>query len=185
MVIVVGITGTNGAGKGTIVEYLQKKGFNHFSARELIYEEIDKRNLPRNRDSLIEVANDLRSKYGPSYVAEQLYARAKLAGGNAVLESLRTPGEINNLRELSGFVMWAVNADRQIRYDRVVARKSETDRISFEEFSMKEDKEMSNDDPNKQNLLKCIDMSDHVFVNEGSIEDFNEQVEKVLENIGV
>ena len=37
--IIIGITGTLGAGKGTIVEYLVgKKGFKHYSVRELLSE---------------------------------------------------------------------------------------------------------------------------------------------------
>ena len=58
--LVIGITGTLGAGKGTMVEYLIKeKGFNHFSVRQFLLEEIRKRNLPENRDSMVVVANEL------------------------------------------------------------------------------------------------------------------------------
>ena len=39
---VFGITGTNGSGKGTVVEFLKQKGFKHYSASELILEEIVK-----------------------------------------------------------------------------------------------------------------------------------------------
>ena len=39
---IVGITGTLGAGKGTVVEYLtQQKGFKHYSARGLLNQIID------------------------------------------------------------------------------------------------------------------------------------------------
>ena len=38
--ITIGITGTLGAGKGTIVEYLQKeKGFSHYSVRAFLTDE--------------------------------------------------------------------------------------------------------------------------------------------------
>ena len=65
--IIIGITGTLGAGKGTIVDYLVKKyRFNHFSAREdVINKEIEKRSLPITRDNMVLVANDLRKNYGP------------------------------------------------------------------------------------------------------------------------
>ena len=67
--IVIGITGTLGAGKGTIVDYLVKnKGFNHFSVRSFIAQEIQNRGMTVNRDSLTEVANDLRSANSPSYI---------------------------------------------------------------------------------------------------------------------
>lgn len=59
--IIFGITGTNGAGKGTVVEYLKTKGFEHLWVTGLITEEIVKRGMPVNRDSMRIVANDLRS----------------------------------------------------------------------------------------------------------------------------
>ena len=52
--IIIGITGTLGAGKGTIVDYLIKtKGFTHYSVRAFITKEIEKRKLPVNRDSMV------------------------------------------------------------------------------------------------------------------------------------
>ncbi|HEX3095769.1 MAG TPA: AAA family ATPase, partial [Patescibacteria group bacterium] len=45
--IIIGITGTAGSGKGTVVEYLVSKyGFKHYSARGFITEELVRRNLP-------------------------------------------------------------------------------------------------------------------------------------------
>lgn len=181
MVMIVGITGTIGAGKGTVVDYLvNEKGFKHYSARAFLYEELDRRGLEHIRDNLISVANDLRAKHGASYVAEELFKRAQEQGGDCVIESLRTVGEIESLRKQENFVLFAVDAPRKIRYDRIIGRGSSTDHVTFEDFSAKEDGEMSSDDPNKQNLSKCIEMADFVFVNDRSIEDLNNEVETYL-----
>ena len=72
--VVIGITGTLGAGKGTIVDYLkEKKGFLHFSARGFIVEEIKRRNMEVNRDTMTSVANDLRANNSPSFIIDELY----------------------------------------------------------------------------------------------------------------
>jgi hypothetical protein len=42
-----------------------------------LIEEIKKRNLPVDRDSMREVANDLRATYHPAYIVEQLYFQAE------------------------------------------------------------------------------------------------------------
>lgn len=178
--MIIGITGTLGAGKGTVVEFLKEKGFNHFSARDFITQEIIKRNLPVNRDSMVLVGNSLRENNSPSYVAEQLFIQAQEKGGDCVIESLRTPGEINKLREKKDFVMFAVDADQKLRYQRAILRKSETDQISFEKFINQEKTEMETTDPNKQNLSKCISMADYVFQNDGTIDELNKQVEDAL-----
>ena len=68
--LIIGITGTLGAGKGTIVDYLiNNKGFQHFSVRGFLLQEIRKRDLPENRDSMVIVANDLRKQNSPSFIS--------------------------------------------------------------------------------------------------------------------
>jgi len=103
--IIIGITGTLGAGKGTIVDYLVKnKGYHHYSVRAYLTEEIKRRNLPVNRDSMTSVANELRALHSPSYITDQLYLLAKEKGKNCVIESIRTPGEIVSLRQKKQFL---------------------------------------------------------------------------------
>jgi dephospho-CoA kinase len=184
--IIIGITGTIGAGKGTIVEYLTtKKGFEHFSVRAYLLEEIVRRGLPGNRDSMFNVANELRSEYGSSYVTDQLYFRARKTGRNCVIESIRTPGEIDSLREKGNFFLIAIDADPKLRFERIRMRQSETDSITFETFLENEKREMTASDPNRQNLGKCIQMADAVVVNDSTKENLYLQVENILQKTGI
>ncbi|MFP4424652.1 MAG: AAA family ATPase [Candidatus Woesearchaeota archaeon] len=177
--MIIGITGTLGAGKTTIVEYLKRNGFSHYSVRDFLIEEIKRRDMPINRDSMVTVANDLRQKHSPSYIVEQIYEQAK--GKDAVIESIRTPGEVKALKEHGDFMLLAIDAEMKTRYDRIIARQSETDQISFEKFKADEEREMQSDEEHKQNIAKCIDLSDHRIDNNGSIEDFYNKVEVILD----
>ena len=113
--VIIGITGTNGAGKGTVVEYLvAQKRFGHFSARALLTEEIEKRGWENNRENLIKVANELRETYGSAYVAEELFKRASVSKKNCIIESIRTVGEIELLKKKGKFVLLAVDADQKV-----------------------------------------------------------------------
>lgn len=182
--ITIGITGTLGAGKGTIVDYLvQHRGFVHYSVRAFITEEINRRGLEVNRDTMTLVGNDLRAQHSPSWIVEQLYERAQASGCNCIIESVRTAGEVEALRGKPSFYLFAVDADPRVRYERAVLRGSETDHVDYDTFVTNEQREMANDDPNKQNLRYCIDHADYRFDNNGTREELNQQVEQVLEQI--
>jgi dCMP deaminase len=182
--MIIGITGTLGAGKGTIVKFLKEKGFAHFSVRDFLTEEILRRGLNVNRDNMISVANDLRTSFGASYIVEELFVRAAKTGGDAVIESIRCVGEVEALRNKEDFVFWAVDADVESRYTRITERKSSTDRVSFQDFVRQEESEMENDDPLKQNLKVCIGMADFCFRNDWTKVELEGKVEKVLGETG-
>lgn len=180
--IILGITGTIGAGKGTVADYLRDKGFGYYSVREFLIEEIERRGLPVNRDSMVDVANDLRKKHGASYILDTLYARALAEGRDAVIESIRTVGEVESLRR-KGMLLLSVDADPQIRYSRVQFRKTETDNISFETFMEHELRESEGHDPSKQNLRHTAKLSDYHVSNDGTVEDLKMQVDQILATI--
>ena len=182
--IVVGITGTLGAGKGTIVDYLTKHfGFAHFSVRGFLLKVIHERGLEPNRDSMVLVANELRATHTASYIVEQLYDEAVKHGTNCVIESIRTTGEIDALRRKGRFYLFAVNADSALRYERITAWASETDHISYETFLANEQREMQSTDPAKQNLAACMAAADFHFINNGSFHELFHQIESTLHAI--
>ncbi len=181
---IIGITGTLGAGKGTIVDYLvQHFGYKHYSVRGYLIEEAHRRNLPVNRDTFVEVANDLRAKHSPSFITDELYKQAEAAGYDAIIESIRTPGEVASLRQNQHFVLFAVDADPRIRYERIVLRATETDHVSFETFLENERREMDSNDPNHQNVGKCMTLADHVFHNDGDFDKLYQQIEMVMQQL--
>ena len=181
---IIGITGTLGAGKGTVVDYLiEHYGYKHYSVRGYLIEEAKRRGMELNRDTFVVVANDLRAKHTPSYITDQLYLQAAENGTNAIIESVRTPGEVESLRKQENFILFAVDADPKIRYERVVVRGSETDHISYETFLENEAREMSSADPNHQNIGRCMQMADYVFNNDGDFENLYQQVERVLNKL--
>lgn len=182
---IIGITGTLGAGKGTVVEYLvREKGFCHFSVRDFLREELEKREMPVNRDTLTAIANTLRVKHGTSYIIEQLFLKARECDSHSVIESIRTPGEIESLRKNDQFFLLAVDADPRVRYQRIRKRNSETDQISFRVFLENEEREMHSTNPFHQHLAACIKQADFVIMNNGSILQLNEQTEAFLTQIG-
>ncbi|MBL7778206.1 MAG: AAA family ATPase [Chitinophagales bacterium] len=184
--IVIGITGTLGAGKGTIVDYLTKHhGFSHYSVRGYLTKKLNALGRAVNRDTMVALANELREKNSPSFIVEELLREAKASGNNCIIESIRTVGEVNALRAAGGFVLFAVDANQKLRYERVVLRGSETDKIDFETFAANEAREMSSTDPNKQNLSACMAMADHRFVNDDDFDALYHQIDQVLDQLAI
>jgi dephospho-CoA kinase len=182
--LIVGITGTLGAGKGTIVECLTSRhGFHHYPVRGYLTEIIRSRGLPVDRDTMVSVANELRALHSPSYLVEQLYAQAAAAGEDCVIESIRTPGEVRALRERGGFVLLAVDASQETRYERIRRRSSSTDNVSFQRFAADEAREMGSSDPNHQNIARCIELADYQLKNDGTVDELFLAVEGILQEM--
>jgi len=179
--MIIGITGTLASGKGVVSEILMKRGFKHYSVRDYLIKEIIKRGMSVNRDSMVSVANDLRSKFSPSYIMEELFTEAQRVGGDCIIESIRVVGEAEALRQKGEFILIAVDANIKIRYDRIVCRQSETDRISYNEFVRNENREMASSEPAKQSIAKVMEMADFKIINNGEIEAVERDVEQILE----
>jgi dephospho-CoA kinase len=182
--MILGITGTIGAGKGTVVDYLVKKhGFTHYSVRDAITEEILRRGLPVNRPNLNEVATDLRRTHGPSHFGDFFRARAEEQGvTDFIIESIRNPKEAERIHEHGGFIL-VVDAPEHARYERVVGRGSHTDKVTFEEFQVQEAREMTSEDPSDPSYMDIkavMRMADATIMNDGSLKQLEAKIEDAL-----
>jgi dephospho-CoA kinase len=184
--MIIGITGTIAAGKGTVSKYLEEvHKFKHLSVRKYLIEElirIDNDILTEEdvtRDDMVELANELRSKHGPDFIVRELYKQATNYP-NSIIESIRTVGEVLALREMPDFILLAIDAPLELRYERTKTRKGLTDNITFEQFVEEEGREMESDDIGKQNLSACISLADRVITNDGSQEELKKEIDKTL-----
>jgi dephospho-CoA kinase len=182
--MILGITGTNGAGKGTVVDYLvQKKGFIHYSVRDLIIEEVERRGLELNRINIGETGTDMRRLHEPAYFTNTFIERATDAGQSAIIiESIRTLAEADNIRAYKGFMV-GVDAPVALRYERITSRGTVTDKVSLEEFHDQEDREYRPkdlDDPTQMNVLGVLASADYTLVNEGTLEELHAKIDEML-----
>tara|TARA_B100000745_G_scaffold293322_1_gene235125 strand:- start:310 stop:864 length:555 start_codon:yes stop_codon:yes gene_type:complete len=180
--MLIGITGTDGAGKGSVVEYLVKeKGYRHYSARAFIIEEIEQRGLPVDRDHTRIVANSMREEHGSSFLVTKAVAAAKEEGvENYIIESIRSWGEAEEIKIQDGFLL-AIDADPLIRYERNKSRGTALDNISFEKFTAQEAAEMNDPNPSGMQKAKVMEVADYTILNEGTLEELHTQIDVFLE----
>ena len=179
--IIIGITGTIGAGKGAIVDYLvNKKDFKHFSVRTFLTEEIERRGMSVNRDSFHLIGDEFRQKYSPGFLVEHFLEEAEKHKTPAIIESIRSVGEVNVFKKKPRTFLVAVDAPVKVRYERILKRKSATDFVSFEKFVEQEQSESVSDEPWAMNLPRCILRADFRIENNGSIKDLHDAVDKMI-----
>jgi dephospho-CoA kinase len=180
--MLIGITGTNGAGKGAVVEYLvSQKGFSRYSGRTIILEQLEEKQLPNKRGTMREVANDLRREHGPAYIMEKLYEMAK-DDTNAVLESVRTIGEAEFLKS-KGAKIIAVDANKETRFERVSSMSHDVTPLTFEEFTLMEDREMASSEAWDMNVFGVMQLADARIMNDGTVDELHQQIDEALKKL--
>ena len=183
--IVIGLTGKNAAGKGTVAEILSQNKFIYHSLSDSLRDELKILGKEETRANLIKIGNELRREGGPGVLADKLIPKLVL-DNNHTVDSIRNPFEVNSLREnfpLNKFVLISVGADARLRYDRLCSRGRIGDSDSWESFVNQEKQEENNVDPNKQQLSKTMNMADYEIDNSGTLEDLKEQIKKILSEL--
>lgn len=179
--MIIGITGTDGAGKGAAVKYLvEKKGFTHYSSRALITEKIIEKGGTVNRENMRLVANELRKEHGNDVIVLLALKKARAQQvSNFIIESIRAAAEVHTLHRAGGQLL-AIDANQNARFRRIIGRKSESDDVTFAEFIAHEKLEMNDPDPNGMQKAQVMESADHTIMNDGSLNDLGEQLEIFL-----
>lgn len=171
-----GLTGTNGSGKGEVASYFVSKGYAYISLSDLLREELRKRGQIITRDNLIKMGNTLRRRYGADILARRAIKKIK---GRAVIDSIRNPEEVAFLRRQKGFRLIAVDGPVELRFKRAKKRGREESASTLKEFIAKEEEEMAGG-RTKQRLRRCLALADVILYNDGSIAALHRKIEKEL-----
>lgn len=177
--MIIGLTGTNGAGKTVTADHLQTKGFHFHSLSDEIRAELERQSVEPNRENLIRTGNALRAEFGPAVLAERVKSRLR-PDRNYVIDSIRNPYEVDALRATGSFRLLHLDAPRPLRFERVVARGGPRTPASFEEFVEQEEREMNSADPTHQQLRATWAKADAVLENGGSIAELKAGADRVV-----
>jgi len=172
----IGLSGTNGAGKGEVANHLRTKGYAYFSLSDEIRAELRKKGKEETRDNLIAAGNALRRRFGPDILAHRAMKKIK---GKAVIDSIRNSREVAFFRRQKDFVLVAVDAPVELRFKRVRRRGRTESASTLAEFIAKEEEEMAGS-RGRQQLRRTMEMADIMIYNAGTLEALRRKVDKCL-----
>jgi dCMP deaminase len=180
--MIIGLTGKNGAGKTEVSDYLRKRGFTYFSLSDEIREEVSRRELVSSRETLIDIGNELRARFGAGVLAERILERLG-HDCNYVVDSIRNPAEVEALRRRSDFALIVLEAEQKLRFERSRLRGRESAAQTLEQFIQEEERELVSADPVSQQLLATQGMADFVVKNNDTLESLQKSLDELLPSL--
>lgn len=190
--MIIGLGGTNGAGKDLVAEILvQKYGYLFVGATELFVGELQKRRWEPSRANKAKLSAEWRRELGMAAVVDKALAvyRTQPEGAykGLVVSSLRHPGEVDRVHEVGGRVIW-IDAEPEVRYKRIRnanrGRSAEDDK-TFEEFLADEAREMTPEgDGATLNMLAVKERADSTLWNNFSDRlQLEAELAKIIESL--
>lgn len=188
---IVGISGTNGAGKDTLGELLaERQGYHFHSVTELLREELRRQGKPVTRENQAALSKQWRNETGDDGVMftkaikEFLATKDEKGYKGVVLASIRHPGEVAAIHAYGGVAVW-IDADQRTRYERVVGAnrgRAAEDQVTFEQFVADENREMhppADAPAGTLNMAAVRDVADIKIMNNfASIDDYRDYLIK-------
>jgi dephospho-CoA kinase len=191
---IIGLAGTNGAGKDTVGHILaDKHGYLFLSVTDLLRAELERQEIPVTRENMRALGNRWRRERGPSVLVDEAvvsYEAVKDRHEGLAIASLRNPGEADRVHELGGTVLW-VDADQRLRYERIQTNAASRERKgedlkTFEQFQAEEATEMNKPaggDEATLDMSAVKTRADVVLVNDkDGLETLPDDLNKLLAN---
>ncbi len=182
MSIIIGLTGENCAGKGTVADYLVRKGFYYYSLSDIIREELASEGKEITRGALIAKGNQLRKNFGSEVLAKRTIAKL-LPDRNYVVDSIRNPAEAKALLATGKMTLIYVTASPERRFERMKARRREGDPRSFEAFKTIDRLEIDGKDEFGQRLAEVFALATKKMENEADFRELYADVDEMLSGL--
>lgn len=176
--IILGLTGEIASGKGTAAKYIEIKyqGSSHRFSTPL-RDVLDRLHLKQSRENLQKFSTLIRQAFGEDILAKIIFHDTKKDKKEiVVVDGVRRKKDLKYLQKLAYFKLVYIDATLENRYKRLVKRLENPDdqNKTLTEFK----KEQMQESESQIRNLKLI--ADFVVDNNGSVEKFYAQIDKII-----
>jgi len=171
----IAFTGLPGSGKSEAVSIAEQQGWTVTRMGDEVRAEARRRGRELTDRQLGRIADELRRQEGMD-----IWARRSLPSNpdDVVIDGIRNIEEVEFFRgQLDSFVLVAVHASPETRYQRLRERGRSDDAASLDELKQRDERELG------WGIGGVVAMADVVVVNEGSLEELREKIAGLLADL--
>ncbi len=183
--MIIGLTGSLAAGKGVVSDFLKEKGFIYLSLSDELREIAKEKKIELTRENLQNLGNKMREENGSNILAKLV--SEKINNQNyikAIVDGIRNPAEIIELRKIKNFFLISVDAPSTIRFKRMMERNRESDPQTWEDFLKVDAKDKGiNEFETGQGVSKCMQQADFRLINDEALDRIKEKIIEIYQKI--
>jgi len=168
--------GMPGSGKSIGATVAKDLGIPVLVMGDVVREEVTRRRIPHNPQTLGQVMIELREKFGPAVIAQRVIETlSTVTGPSVVIDGARSEAEVQAFKEAINHVqVVAVHAAPKIRYERLRLRGRDDDSLTDDILFERDSRELD------IGLGRLIAQADIMIINEGEPEDLQSQIRHIL-----
>jgi dephospho-CoA kinase len=171
--------GMPGSGKSIGATVAKDLGIPVFVMGDIVRDEVTRRQLPHNPQTLGQVMIELREQFGPAVIAQRVIKKlSNIPESFVVIDGARSEAEVQAFHEaITHVLVIAVHAAPNIRYERLRQRGREDDALTEALLLERDGRELD------IGLGRLIAQADIMLVNEGEYEDLKSKIGHVLKQV--
>jgi dephospho-CoA kinase len=177
MILVIGLAGRIGAGKGAAAEYLKKK----YKAQQFVYSDIlgdvlKRLHLPVTREELQKLGSCLREGLGADVLVDAMEGDLKAAKAELrLIDGLRYVNEVEMLRRFPHNKLIFLDAPLQLRYERSKARNQKGEgTMTLSQFKTREKA------ATERELDAVKRQADIAIDNSGTLQELHAKIDRLM-----